>query len=112
MTPICIRAAAASTTTLSCAGMVYLLHDLGGEWQSEMESCTPPVVRRGPQPAAMRLHNGTADGQSHAAALGLGRIKRRKDLFNTPSRQSHSRVADREPELTVLQLRLHRKLSA
>src|ERR1700730_10264304 len=65
-----------------------------------------------PETATVRLHNGTADSQSHAAALRLGRIKRRKDLFHLLLWQSHARVTDGELELTVLQFRLHRKLSA
>ena len=32
----------------------------------------------------MRLHNGTADGQPHAAALRLGGEEGRKDLVNIP----------------------------
>ncbi len=55
----------------------------------------------------MRLHNGTADGQSHAAALRLGRKERRKDLFHLLRGQPHACVADRELELTVLQFRLN-----
>src|SRR5713101_1105071 len=77
-----------------------------------MKSCTSSVSSSRPQPAAMRLHNGTADGQSHPAALRFGGEKRRKDLVNTPSRQSRPRVTDRELELTVLQLRFNRKFSA
>jgi hypothetical protein len=51
-------------------------------------------------------------GQSHAAALRLGGKEGRKDLIHLLHGQSHARVTDRERELTVLQLRLHRKLSA
>ena len=60
----------------------------------------------------MRLHNGTADGQPHAAALRLGSKERREDLIHLLRWQSHAGVTDRELELTVLQFRLHRKLSA
>src|SRR6266571_7305409 len=77
-----------------------------------MKGCTSSVVGSRPHAAAMRLHNGTADGQSHAAALRLGGKKRRKDLIHLLHWQPHARVTDRELELTVLQLRLHRKLSA
>ena len=49
-----------------------------------MKSCAPSTVGACPQPAAMRFHNGTADGQPHAAALGLGGKEGRKDLVNIP----------------------------
>src|ERR1700722_8384116 len=77
-----------------------------------MKSCASSTVGSGPQPAAMRLDYGTANGQSHAAALRLGREKRRKDLVSTATWQSRTGVADRELELAVLQLRFHCKLSA
>src|SRR6202040_4176343 len=80
--------------------------------QGEMKGCTSSIVSGRPQPAAMRLHNGTADGQSHAAALRLGGKERRKDLIHLLRGQPHACVTDRELELTVLQLRLNRKLSA
>src|ERR1700676_1094148 len=77
-----------------------------------MKSCASSTVAACPQLPAMRLHNGTADGQPHAAALRLGGKECRKDLIHLLRWQSHARVSDRELELTVLQLRLHRKLSA
>src|SRR5258707_12998467 len=77
-----------------------------------MKSCAPSAVGTCPQLPAMRLHNGTADGQSHAAALRLGRKERRKDLIHLLRWQPHARVTDRELELTVLRFRLHRKLFA
>jgi hypothetical protein len=33
----------------------------GCGWQSEMKCCTPSIVRRGPQVASVRFHNGAAD---------------------------------------------------
>src|SRR6266478_1733765 len=78
----------------------------------EMKGGSSSIVSGRPQPAAMRLHNGTADGQSHAATLRLGRKERRKDLIHLLPWQPHACVTDRELELTVLQLRPHRKLSA
>src|ERR1700693_1622874 len=77
-----------------------------------MKGCTSSVVSGRPQPAAMRLHNETADGQPHAASLRLGGKECRKDLIHLLYWQPHSRVTDRELELTVLQFRLHRKLSS
>jgi len=43
---------------------------------------------------------------------GFGGKERRKDLIHLLRWQPHARVTDRELELTVLQFRLHRKLSA
>src|SRR6266705_6392206 len=78
--------------------------------QGEMKGRSSSIISGRPQPAAMRLHNGTADGQPHPAALRFGGEKRRKDLVNTLGRQSRPHVTDRELELTVLQLRFNRKL--
>src|SRR5208282_5986905 len=77
-----------------------------------MKSCSPSAVSACPQLPAMRLHNGSADGQPHAAALRLGGKERGKDLIYLLRWQAHARVTYRELELTVLQFRLHRKLSA
>src|ERR1700722_10025004 len=77
-----------------------------------MKGCTSSVVNGRPQLPAMRLHNGTADGQPHAAPLRLGGKERRKDLIVFRRWQPHASVTDRELELTVLLFRLHRKLSA
>src|SRR5271156_5797547 len=60
----------------------------------------------------MRLHNGTTDGQPHPAALRFGREESRKDLVSVSIWQSRTCIADREQPLTILPLRLHRKLSA
>src|SRR5467141_2814898 len=80
--------------------------------QCEMKGGSSCIIGRGPQPAVMRLHNGTADGQSHAAALRLGGKERRNDLVHLLHWQPHPRVTDRELELIVLQLRLDCKVSA
>src|SRR5713101_433139 len=71
-----------------------------------MKGCALSAISSRPQPAAVRLHNGTADGQPHATALRLGGKERRKDLIHLLHWQPHARVADRELELTVLQFRL------
>src|SRR5882757_7925842 len=73
---------------------------MGG--QREMKSCARSLVGHSPQPAAMRLHNGAADGQPHAATLRLGGKERRKDLIHLLHCQPHARVTDRALELTVL----------
>src|SRR5882757_1563190 len=77
-----------------------------------MKSCAASTVGACPQLPAMRLHNGTADSQPHAAALWLGGKERRKDLIHLLRWQADACVTDRELELTVLQFRLHHKLSA
>src|SRR5713101_1626030 len=88
------------------------LQDFGCGRQSEMKGCTSSVVGGCPQPATVRLHNGTADGQPHAAALRLGGKECRKDLLHLLHWQPHACVTDRELELTVLQFRLNRELSS
>src|ERR1700691_1232984 len=77
-----------------------------------MKSSAPSTIGACPQLPAMRLHNRTADGQPHSAALRLGGKERRKDLIHLRRWQSHAGVTDRELKVTVLQLRLYRKLSA
>jgi hypothetical protein len=49
--------------------------------QGEMKSGSSFTISGGAQLPAMRLHNGTADGQPHAAALRLGGKERRKELI-------------------------------
>ena len=66
--------------------------------QSEMEGCTAPGV--GPQAPAMRLDDGTADGQSHTGALGLGDKECIKDLVRFLCRQSHASIADRDQQFS------------
>src|SRR6266849_9094144 len=102
---------AAPGNTKSRSGCWHL-QDFGCGRQSEIKRCTSSIVGGRPQTASVRLHNGTADGQSHPAALRLGGKECRKDLIHLLRWQPHARVTDRELELTVLQLRLHRKLSA
>src|SRR3984957_6050055 len=77
-----------------------------------MKSCTPSFIGHCPQLSAVRLHDGTADGQSHATTLRLGGKEGRKDLVHLLRWQPHSGVTDRELELTVLEFRLHRKASS
>jgi hypothetical protein len=43
---------------------------------------------------------------------GFGGKERRKDLIDLLHRQAYARVTDRELELTVMELRRNRKLSA
>ena len=60
----------------------------------------------------MRLDNGTANSQPHATALRLGGKERWEDLIHLVSWKSHARVTDRLQQLRILQLSLHRELSA
>src|SRR5690349_441035 len=77
-------------------------------WQGEMKGGSSSIISSGPQLATVRLHNRATDGQPHTAAMRLGGKERRKDLIHLLGWQTHARVADRELELTVLPLRLHR----
>jgi hypothetical protein len=47
-----------------------------------MKGCTSSVIGSGPQAATVLLHNGTGDGQPHAAAHRLGGNECRKDLIH------------------------------
>src|ERR1700677_2200119 len=67
-------------------------HDCG--WQSEMKRRASTVVGCGPQTATMRIHNGTADRQPHAAALRFRGDEGIEDLVRFSGRQSCSVVAD------------------
>src|SRR5713101_5870978 len=77
-----LEAAPGNTESRSSCGH---LQDFGSGRQSEMKCCSSSIVGGRPQPAAVRLHNGTTDGQPHPAALWLGGEEGRKDLVNIPS---------------------------
>jgi len=49
--------------------------------QGELKRCAPTGVCDGPQAAAMRFDDGTADGQSHAGALRFGGEEGIEDLL-------------------------------
>ena len=53
------------------------------ERDCEMKGCALSIVGSRPQAAPVRLHNGTTDSQSHAAALGLRRKKGGKYLVHS-----------------------------
>jgi len=63
-------------------------------WQVEVERCASSVVGCGPQSATMRFHDGTADRQPHAAALGFSGEESTEYLVRSSGRQSYSGVAD------------------
>ena len=72
-----------------------------------------PTLRVGPDTAAVRLDDGLADRQAHAAALRLGGEERIKDLIGFARRQPGAGVVDRNLDLTVLpQLRFDREDAA
>lgn len=56
--------------------------DLWCDWQADVESRTGALVGSGPQTATVRLDDGTADRQAHAAALGLGGEECVEDLIH------------------------------
>jgi hypothetical protein len=63
-------------------------------WHGEMKRRASPIMGRGPQTATMRFHDGTADRQPHAAALGFRGEEGIEDLVLSSGRQSYSSVAD------------------
>src|SRR5882724_8753038 len=86
---------------------------VGCRRQSEVKGGTPSGVGCCPQAAAVRLHNGTADRESHPAALGFGCKKSIEDMVRFIRRQSHTGVTDRDQQLTlVARSRSHDKLAA
>ena len=90
-----------------------LLQDLGSGWEREMKGCSAPGVGSCPQMPSMRLDNGTADRQPHAAALRLGSEERVENLIRIFNRQSDSCVADFDHHSPFrVQLRLEDKYSA
>jgi hypothetical protein len=74
----------------------------GCGWQSEMKRRASSVVRRGPQTATMRFHDGTADRQPHAAALRFRGEEGIEDLVRSSGRQSCSGVADYRKRVYVI----------
>src|SRR5882762_4615659 len=54
-----------------CVRRLCVRRDRGG--QGELKSCTPAGSAGGPQAAAMRLNDGTTDGQPHTSPVVLGR---------------------------------------
>ena len=72
--------------------------------QRELKRCTRPGVGGGPQTAAMRFDDGTADTKSHTSPLRLGGKERTKDLVRLLRRKPHAGIADREQNLSVFGL--------
>jgi len=60
----------------------------------ELKSCTPAGGAGGPQAAAMRLNDGTTDGQPHTSPVILGRKECREDPVRLLLGQSHAGIAD------------------
>src|SRR5580704_14321122 len=63
-------------------------------WQGELKDRASWRICLRPQPPSMSLDNRTADGQSHAQSLRLGRIKGIKESINLKLRiQSRARIS-------------------
>src|SRR5229473_1939553 len=78
------------------------LHFHDCSWQCEMKRRASSVVGCGPQTATMRFHDGTADRQPHAAALGFSGEEGIEDLVRSSGGQSYSGVADGDQHFTAL----------
>jgi hypothetical protein len=65
-------------------------HDCGR--QSEMKRRASSIVACGPQTVTMQFHDGTADRQTHAAALRLRSEEGIEDLVRSSGRQSYSGI--------------------
>jgi len=67
-----------------------------------MKSRASTGVRRGPQTATIRFHDGTADRQAHSGALRLRGEESIKNPIRFFGRQAHASVADRDQDWTTL----------
>ena len=72
--------------------------------QGELKSCAPPGGTGGPQTAAMRLNDRPTDGQPHTSPVILGRKECLEDLIRLLRGQSHTGIADRDQQLTIVRL--------
>src|SRR5258708_24383114 len=70
--------------------------------QSKMEGCTPLGVGGGPQPAAVRFDDRSADREPHAGSLRLGGEECIEDPGSLLRGQSHAGIADRDHHVTTL----------
>jgi len=59
-----------------------------------METCASRRVVASPQAAAMRLHDGAADSQSHPGTVSFGGEERIEDLVHLLGGQPHAGIAD------------------
>src|SRR5438128_12465909 len=80
--------------------------------QGELKSCAPPRGTGGPQASAMRLDDRATDGQPHTSAVILGRKESTEDLVRLLRRQSHTGIADRDQQLTIIDFRPDSKLTS
>ena len=60
--------------------------------QSEPKRCASVLIRRRPQPSAVRLDDLAADRQPHAHAVRLGRIKGIKEMIHSFGLKPETRV--------------------
>src|SRR5258708_33138573 len=63
-------------------------------WQRELKDRAARLIRCCPQTTAMRLDDRTADRQSHAHAIALGRVESVEDVFQVRPVQSGAGIAD------------------
>src|SRR6202163_704501 len=96
-------------TTLQQPRKLRVRRKRGG--QGELKSCAPPGGAGGPQAPAMRLNDRPADGQPHTSPVILGRKKCPEDLFRLLRGQSHTGIADRDQQLTIVGFRLNGELT-
>src|ERR1700751_1983237 len=62
--------------------------------QDELKRCTAPRSASGPQAAAMRLDDRTADGQPHTSPIIFGRKECIEDLFRLLRGKSRTGITD------------------
>ena len=80
--------------------------------QGELKRCTAPGSAGGPQAAAMRLDDRTADGQPHTSPVIFGRKECIEDLFRLLRGKSHTGITDRDQQLSIAGFRPDGKLTS
>src|SRR5713101_2911941 len=91
-------------------GGLHMGHDRSG--QGELKRCTAPGSAGGPQAAAMRLDDRTADGQPHTSPVIFGRKECIEDLFRLFRGKSHTGITDRDQQLSIAGFRPDGKLTS
>src|SRR5882724_7677431 len=110
MVYVCHRIYEGSLPRQSSWGGLHMGHDRSG--QGELKRCTAPGSAGGPQAAAMRLDDRTADGQPHTSPVIFGRKECIEDLFRLLRGKSHTGITDRDQQLSIAGFRTDGKLTS
>src|SRR5205823_5043564 len=67
--------------------------------QRKLKGCARTVMRYGPEPPAVILHNGATDREPHPHAMHLGGVERSEDLVEMLPLDPHTGVLDSNEHL-------------